>query len=74
MKILNVFAKISGTLPVGLLEREVVRPYLLRPWCEKVYQCLCDRRLTPNEDKSIYMAFSINKMFLNFNSTIHKWK
>jgi len=39
----------------------------------KVYQCLRDRNLTLNEDKTIFMTFSFNLTFSNYNlTTIHK--
>lgn len=33
----------------------------------KVYQCLCDRHLTLNEDKTMFMTFLIYKSFPNLN-------
>lgn len=39
----------------------------------KVYQCLCDRNLTLNEEKNMFMTFSIYKSFPNLKSiTIHR--
>lgn len=39
----------------------------------KVYQCLCDRNLTLNEEKTMFMRFSIYKSCLNLKPiTIHR--
>jgi len=39
----------------------------------KVYQCLCDRNLTLNEEKTMFMTFSIYKSFPNLKPiTIHR--
>jgi len=41
----------------------------------KVYKCLCNRNLTLNEDKTMFMSFSINRSSTNTNCnsiTIHR--
>jgi len=37
---------------------------------KKIYQCLRDKNLMPNDKKSRFMTFSINKICLNFNPII----
>jgi len=39
----------------------------------KVYQCVCDKNLTLNEEKTMFMTFSIYKSFPNLKpTTIHR--